>query len=146
MTSNLKNSLLLRTVTAFMLFVCLSSNAYSQLESVNVEIIFTVETDSVNLDSLGGHQIIDVMNVNVTIDDIDFMGEVIVTVYDDQTNYPLSKLKMTAQQFIDANLKVGSIVTVKLDGQNPTGSYRVETQVRNFQGGNFPMVITNYNI
>jgi hypothetical protein len=135
-----KNNLLL-----IILLFSSSFLSYSQIDSVDVNLNFTVETDSTILDSLGNYSIIDVINVNATINDVDFLGEVLVTVYDSSLDYPIAMIKMTAQQIIDANQKVGSVVTVKLDGIDPSGSYRVETQVRNFQGANFPMVTTNYN-
>ena len=129
-----------------LLLLTISLSSFSQIDSVNVNVTFTIETDSTNLDSLGNYVVLDVINVNATIHDVDFLGEVIVTVYDSATDYPIAMRKMTAQQIIDANQKVGSVVTLKLDDIDPLGSYRVETQVRNFQGANFPMVITNYNI
>lgn len=142
--SSLK-SVVVKLIAVVTVMTTISFSSFSQLDSVNVEIVFTVEMDSVNLDSLGNAQSIDVMNVKASIYDVDFMGEVIATVYDSGTNYPVSKIKMTAQEFIDAGQKVGSTVTLKLDYLDPSASYRVETEVRNFQGANFPIVITNYN-
>ena len=130
------------------LFLFFSSTfiSFSQIDSVNVNIIFTTEVDSTTTDSLGMYVIDDVINVNASVYDIDFLGEVIVTIYDHATDYPIAMLKMTKQQIIDADQKVGSTVTLKIYEIDSAGSYRVETQIRNFQGANFPMVITNYNI
>jgi uncharacterized protein YfaS (alpha-2-macroglobulin family) len=126
--------------------VCLSFNSQSQINSVDVNITFTSEIDSTLTDSLGNHILADVMNVNVNIDDVDYMGEVMVTLYEGGTNFPMGIMKMTAQDFIDKNLKVGNTVTVKLFGVDPTIPCSIETQVRNFQGANLPVVTTNYSL
>ena len=139
-------SLILKSVSCAIVLISLSFNSYSQIDSVNVAITFTSEIDSVTPDSLGNYSLVDVININTSIYDIDFMGEVIVTIYDGATDFPISKVKMTAQDFIDQNLKVGSTVTTKLFGGNVAGSYRIETLVRNFQGADLPVVITNHNI
>ena len=146
MKSLLINSIVFKTVSCILLLVCLSSNANSQIDSVNVDITFSLETDPTNLDSLGNYSPMNVMNVNASIYDVDFMGQVVVSVYNHGTDLPVAKLTMTAKQFINTGQKVGSTVTLNLDRIDPTGSYRIETQVRNSQGANFPMVITNYNL
>ena len=145
MNSNWIFSLNIKKAALVIVLVFASSFSYSQLDSVNVDITFTTEVDSTTTDSLGMYVIDDVINVNASVYDVDFLGEVIVTVYDHATDYPIAMLKMTKQQIIDADQKVGSTVTLKIYGIDDAGSYRIETQVRNFQGANFPMVITNYN-
>ena len=146
MNSNWIFSLNLKKAALIIVLVFASSFSYSQLDSVLVNITFTTEVDSTTTDSLGMYVIDDVININASVYDVDFLGEVIVTVYDHAADYPIAMLKMTKQQLIDANQKVGSTVTLKIYGIDNAGSYRIETQVRNFQGANFPMVITNYNI
>ena len=145
MKSNWIFSLNIKKAALIVALVFASSFSYSQLDSVNVNITFTTEVDSTTTDSLGMYVVDDVININASVYDVDFLGEVIVTIYDHATNYPIAMLKMTKQQIIDADQKVGSTVTLKIYGIDNAGSYRVETQVRNFQGANFPMVITNYN-
>ena len=145
MKSNWIFSLNIKKAALIIALVFASSFSYSQLDSVNVNITFTTEVDSTTTDSLGMYVVDDVININASVYDVDFLGEVIVTIYDHATDYPIAMLKMTKQQIIDADQKVGSTVTLKIYGIDNAGSYRVETQVRNFQGANFPMVITNYN-
>ena len=137
---------LMKSLICALALISFSSNSYSQIDSVNVAITFTAEVDSTTTDSLGMYVIEDVINVSTSVHDVDFLGVVIVTIYDHATDYPIAMLKMTKQQFIDLNQKVGSTVTLKIYGIDNAGSYRIEIQVRNFQGANFPMVITNYNI
>jgi hypothetical protein len=146
MKSLILKSIFLRTAAVFIVFACLALNANSQIDSVDVDITFTSEIDSTIIDSLGNYVLVDVMNVNTTIYDIDYMGEVIVTLYEGGTNFPMGMMKMTAQEFIDENLKVGNTVTTKLFGVDPSISFVIETQVRNFQGANLPIVSTNYSL
>jgi hypothetical protein len=139
-------SILFKSISCFILLVCLSFNSQSQINSVDVNITFTSEIDSTITDASGNHILADVMNVNVSIDDVDFMSEVIVTLYEGGTSFPMGMLKMTAQDFMDKNLKIGNTVTVKLIGVDPTIPCSIETQVRNFQGANLPIVTTNYSL
>ena len=51
----------------------------------------------------------------------------------------------TAQECITENLISGDTVTLKIYGLNPQQSLRIETMVRNEQGGYFPIISTDYN-
>jgi len=130
-----------RTLLLFGMLL-LGSGSYAQLDSVSVTLTFAQET---TLDSLGGTDTLDYMNANVYTDDVDFLGEVIVTVYDKNSNFPLGKLKYTKQEAVNAGILSGSITTLRFDDQNPSGAYRVEAIVRNYQGANLPLVTVEHN-
>lgn len=114
--------------------------SFAQINSVTSDVHF--ETEVGESDSAS---VINVLHVDATIDDIDFMGEILTTVYDAVSNYPVMLIKMTKQEYTDSNDISEDIVTTRIYGLSPENSYRIETVVRNFQGANFPVVITNYN-
>lgn len=115
---------------------------YAQLDSVSVSLEFDQETV---LDSLGGTDTLHYMNVNVYTDDIDFLGEIIVTVYDGNSNFPLGKLKFTKQEAINEGILSGSITTIRFDYRSTAESYKVESLIRNYQGANLPLVTVYHN-
>jgi len=118
------------------------SGAFSQLDSVSVDLTF--EQDTI-LDSLGGSDTLDYMNVNVYTDDVDFLGEIVVSVYDGNSDFPLGKLKFTKQEALDQGILSGSTTTIRFDYRSASESFKVETLVRNYQGGNLPLVTVYHN-
>ncbi len=135
---------LLRISSVFTSFIFLfwTGNAIGQIDSVNVSIHF--ETGQSPVDSM---LTTDILEVDIAVYDIDFFGEAVVSVYDAaSSDYPVSKIKMTKQEFIDESQLNGSVVTMKFYGIDPQGSYRIDTQVRNYQGANFQLISTNHNI
>ena len=124
--------------------VFLSGTTFSQLDSVSISNInFTQEiyVDSVTNVS----DTVDVMNVDVYVNDTDFLGEIVVTVLDPSTDYPLAKQKLTKQEAIDEGLLTGNNIQVSLDYLTSPESYRIELIVRNYQGANLPMVSVLHN-
>jgi len=122
----------------------LSGTTFSQLDTVSVSnISFSQEVEMDTVTNVS--DTIDIMSLDIYMDDIDFMGEFIVTVYDSGTDYPLSMIKYTRQEAIDEGIINADVATVQLAYLGASGSYRIETQVRNYQGGNLPVVISNHN-
>lgn len=135
LVSNLKKGCLILFLLMY------SVQSYAQIDSVTVNVHF--ET---GIDPADSSLMVDVMHVEASIYDIDFMGEVVTTVYESVSNFPIALVKMTKQEFIDENLKSGDTITTMFYDIAPAGSYRIETVVRNFQGANFPTIITNHNL
>ena len=131
----------LQKMSLVLLFTIYGAFSFAQIDSVTINLHFETGTDPDD-----STLTIDVLHVDASIYDVDFMGEVIVTVYDAASDFPMARIKMTAQEFTDANLISGDTTTIKLYGLDPAGSYRVETLVRNYQGANFPVISTDYNI
>ena len=130
----------LQKMSLILLFTIYGVFSFAQIDSVTVNLHFETGTDP------GDSSLtIDVLHVDASIYDIDFMGEVIVTVYDATAGFPMGRIKMTAQEFTDQNLLNGDIVTIKLYGLDPVVPYRTETHVRNYQGANSPVISTDYN-
>ena len=124
--------------TAVFFTFCLP--VFGQIDSVDVNIHF--ETGTSPWDS----STVDILHVDVSVYDVDFLGVVVATLYEAGTDYPISMVKMSLAEFITANQKSGETVTVLFYEIAPEGSYRIETQVRNFQDANLPLVVTNHNL
>ncbi len=129
-------------VLLFFGMLLIGSGAYAQLDSVSVSLSFTQE---VSLDSTQTNDSTDILNVEVYLDDIDFLGEVLVTVYDLPSGQPLAQIKSTKAELISLNAISGFVATIEFAGFPPiTGSYKVDVLARNFQGGNLPIVSETY--
>ncbi|MCR9171961.1 MAG: hypothetical protein NXI10_05690 [bacterium] len=122
----------------------LSSGVNAQLDTASVSSVsFAQETvtDSLTLVT----DTLDIMNVEVFMDDIDFLGEVLVTVYDQATGYPLQMVKQTKSELELNDLIIGSFAKIEIFGLEPNvGLYNIDVQVRNFQGGNLPLLSAQY--
>lgn len=131
-------------LSLFLGFILLSSGAFAQLDSVSVSnVSFTQEltTDSLN----GSVDTLNIMNVEIYIDDIDFMGEVIVMVYDQTNGFPLQIVKHTKSELDNLGLITNATAKMEVAGLSPeTNSYKIDVQVRDFYGGNLPVVSTLY--
>ncbi len=117
-----------------------SNGLFAQLDSASVSLSLTNEVDP--LDSTA---MVDVLHVDVYLNDTDFFGELVVTIYQTGTDYPLMMQKFTKQEALDSAMLSGNQLDVPFYEVDSAGSYRVETQVRNYQGANLPMIISNYN-
>jgi len=133
----LKNHAGIRNWAGVFLLFIVTLNASAQLDSASVSLSFTTAQDPE--DSLAT---VDVIEVNVSIYDIDFMGEVIVTLYDQATNYPLQRLKKSSAELIAEGSINGDIATMYFYEILTTEDYTIETQVRNFQGANLGLITT----
>jgi hypothetical protein len=122
-----------------LLFIVFSFLSFGQIDSVSVTVQF--ETGLNPYDNLTT----DVLSIDVNIYDIDFMGDIGIVVYDTNYDFPMENVVKTAQECITENLISGDTVTLKIYGLNPQQSLRIETMVRNEQGGYFPIISTDYN-
>lgn len=121
------------------LILFLSFSTFSQLDSASVDIDFQTGPDPEDTT-----QSADILTIDISIYDIDFMGEVIVTVYEPVSDYPILRVKKTMAEFQSESLISGDVATLTLYGIPPDEDYRIETLVRNYQGANTPIIITNY--
>lgn len=127
---NLKHILLL-----FILF--LSIESFSQLDSATVDLELETWVDvTENNDTLTGKY----FAATIWVNDMDFFGEVVITVYDNELNYPVNMVKYTKAQLIDQELIEGTEFTVPIYNIEEGRTYRVVTFVRDYQSNNLPMI------
>lgn len=118
-------------------FVPFSSTA--QLDSASVNAYF--ETTTAQLEGYDSTVTVKVIKTETWVNDFDFFGEIIVTVYDEETGYPVQKIKHTAQSILDNNLLNSGIIVINLQSGIEEGkTYRVDVIVRDYQGMNYPII------
>lgn len=123
----------------FALFTVCNTYSFSQTDSVSVNIQFGTMQDP---DS--SQLTLNVMDLDVTAPDIDFVGAVLITVYDTNSNFPIARIKRSKVELENQNLISGNTMNVALPNLDPSQSYRIETLVRNFQGANYPLNVSYY--
>lgn len=74
------------------------------------------------------------------INDFDFFGEIIITVYDQEVNYPVDKQKFSKQQITDLNMINDGVISIKTYTIEENRSYRIEAIVTNYQGLYMPVL------
>ncbi len=114
--------------------IVLNSSAISQLDSVSVNAYYTYlnQGDSLNVKTI---------RTETWVNDFDFFGEIVITVYENETNYPIHRVKHN-KEFIDANdLYSNGLIKIDLfHGLEEGRSYRVDVLVRNYQGMHYPII------
>ncbi len=119
---------------------CFSFLANCQLDSVNVDVIFELPVNVVYEDSNA-----QVMKVKVWVNDIDFLGELIIDVLDTETESPLAKVKLSKQEILNQNLLENNWIIILVGVLDSSQNYSVKTLVRNFQYLDLPQVTTLYS-
>lgn len=121
------------------LFLLFSFFSSSQLDSASVNAYF--ETTTAHLEGLDSTVTIKVIKTETWVNDFDFFGEIVVTAYDEETGYPVHKIKHTTQSILDNNLRNSGIIAINLQhGIEEGKTYRVEVIVRDYQGMNYPII------
>ena len=121
-----------------LLSVCFAFQGTAQLDSISVSHHIAQLPDPDDTMST-----IDVVMLDITVYDMDFLGELIIVPYDTLYNHPIFMLKYTKQQLLDEGfLDVGvydQITTIPLYGLDDDAEYRIDITARNFQGANLPL-------
>lgn len=117
----------------------ISASSFSQLDSSTVDLQLETWVDvTENNDTITGKY----FNATVWVNDMDFFGEVVITAYDHELNYPVNMVKYTKQQLLDQELINGQEFTVPVYNIEEGRTYRVVTFVRDYQSNNLPMIET----
>lgn len=132
-----------RSILLFFGIVFISGTSNAQLDSIAISnVSFTQEFVT---DSIGGTDTLELLQLEVYANDIDFLGEAIVVVYEGSSGYPLSMVKETKSEMEAADMISGSVISFTIAGlQDIVDRYRIEVQIRNFQGANLPVVTELY--
>lgn len=118
---------------------CFSFLANCQLDSVSVTYQFNAIP--VNENAAPNFQ---KLFVNVWVSDFDFFGEVIIDVVDAQTNYPLTKVKITHDDVVNLNLISNGQFSIEIGNFNTENHLIIKANVSNYQFLDLPQIILNY--
>lgn len=110
---------------------------FAQLDSATVDFQLKtfVDINEFN-DSITGKY----YDVTIWVNDMDFFGEVVVSVYDNDLNYPVNKVKYTKTQLIDQGLIIGQEFTIPIYNIEEGRTYRFVTFIRDYQSNNIPII------
>lgn len=124
------------------LFCLCGLQVFSQLDSVQVNVTF--ETQTFTPAASDSVLQVQMLQTKIWVNDLDFLGQVMVSVYDQATNTPLARVKYTATEIQTQGLVSGGWIvlnTVALQGQI---AVRVVTQLTGFTGAYLAPVVTLY--
>lgn len=125
----------------FLLLV--SSSSFSQLDSVNFSMSFvTNPTFTAGLDEVAQQG--DVFQVKVFVNDADFVGKLIVMVYDLPTDTPMAITKLERAEILSGTYTENGLIVFNIPYLDPTASYKVILETQNFQQAYLPRVEKNF--
>lgn len=121
--------------------LCLNANiSFGQLDSSTVSIEF-VENSGALTDSLIPSE---TMQLNIWVNDSDFVGKVVVNVSDKSSNRPAAKVEFTRQELLTKNYISGNLISIPAGFLSSSGEYKVMVQLQNLQLGYLSPVQINY--
>lgn len=120
------------------LFGLFGSAVFSQIDSVSVQL----ET---GLNPYDANDTVDVMKIEVNGYNVSTMGSLRVMVYELEYGNLVANLIYTTTQLTAQSLLSGTMSTLRVYEIDPSLNYRIEVLVKNTQGGNYPLITTNYD-
>lgn len=127
----------------FGLILLVSSTTFSQLDSLDFSMSFVtnpVFTPGLDEVSKQGK----IFQVKVFVNDADYVGKLIVMVYDLPTNTPMAILKLNRDQVLSGTYTENGLLVFSFPYLNPDASYKVILESQNFSGAYLPRVEKNY--
>jgi hypothetical protein len=129
----------------FGLILFVSSTSFSQLDSVNFSMAFvTNPTFTAGLDEVAQQG--NVFQVKVFLNDVDYVGKLIVMVYDQQTDTPMSIMKLDREEVLSGTYSENGFIVFNIPYLDPSASYKVILEAQNFQQAYLPRVEKNYPV
>ncbi|WP_300662351.1 hypothetical protein [Fluviicola sp.] len=127
----------------FGLMLLVSSTTFSQLDSLDFSMSFvTNPAFTPGLDDVSKQG--NIFQVKVFVNDADYVGKLIVMVYDLPTNTPMAILKLDREQVLSETYTENGLLVFSFPYLNPDASYKVILESQNFQGAYLPRVEKNY--
>ena len=120
------------------LFTLFSGWVFSQIDSMSVQL----ET---GLNPYTENDTVDVMKIEVNGYNVSAMGSLQVMVYELEYGNLVANLIYTTTQLTAQSLLSGTMSTLRVYEIDPSLNYRIEVLVKNTQGGNYPLITTNYD-
>ncbi len=122
--------------------IIIKSNVAAQINSQTVLDVSTIASTNPEDTTENGY----LMSVIIDLNDASDFGVLSINVYD--TNYvmPIFKYQASKAELISGSELSGNQIDLEFYVKQPDGQFRIETFIKNDQGANIPMVITNYNL
>jgi len=125
------------------LMLIASSFAFSQLDSVDFSMSFVNNpTFTAGLDEVSQQG--DVFQVKVSLNDVDYVGKLIVMIYDLPTNTPMAIMKLEREEILSGTYIQNGLIVFNIPYLDPAGTYKVILETQNFQLAYLPRVEKNF--
>ncbi len=120
-----------------------SSTTFSQLDSLDFSMSFvTNPVFNAGLNELDQQG--EIFQVKVFVNDADYVGKLIVMIYDLPTNTPMAILKLDRAEVLSGTYTENGLLVFNFPYLNPNAGYKVILESQNFQGAYLPRVEKNY--
>ncbi len=130
------NHFLLLTIS----FCLYCNTSFSQLDSVSVSISFVTDS-TLAMDTLIPSE---TMKADIWVNDTDFVGKVMISVYDQSNNRPMARVKYSHAELLQEGYISGNVLSVPVGYLDSTGQYSVKLQLQNFQLNYLSPIEINY--
>lgn len=125
------------------LILLVSFPSLSQLDSVDFSMSFVNNpTFTAGLDEAALQS--EVFQVKVFLNDADYVGKVIVMIYDLPTNTPMAIMKLEREEILSGTYTENGLIVFNIPYLNSSASYKVILETQNFQLAYLPRVEKNY--
>jgi hypothetical protein len=114
------------------LFLSCGSFVFSQLDSVQVQVAF--ENQAITPEPGDSAIQIQMLQTRIWVNDIDFLGQVMVSVYDQTTDTPLARIKYSAAEIQSQELMANGWITLNTVALQGQLALRVVTQLKDVNG------------
>ncbi len=130
------NHFLLLTIS----FCLYCNTSFSQLDSVSVSVSFVTDS-TLAMDTLIPSE---TMKANIWVNDTDFVGKVMISVYDQSNNRPMARVKYSHAELLQEGYISGNVLSVPVGYLDSAGQYSVKVQLQNFQLNYLSPIEINY--
>lgn len=133
----------MRRIFSLLIFCGLfSSVGFTQLDSVSVSVSFSLEVDSTSIDSVSIPT--DFMTATVSVNDPMLVGNIMISVYEQQSGHPMSRVNLKLADLQSAGYLSGNTFSIPMGFLDSNLGYEVRVLVQNFQLAYLPEVIISY--
>lgn len=125
-----------------LLTITFAKTNFAQLDSISASVLFTQEIDTTF--DITNNDPSDFMNISVWVNDVDFLGQVMISIFDSSSGIPMARFKLSIAELQEQGMLEGNIVRIPIGFMSSEGAYRVEVDVQNFQLAYLPKVTISY--
>lgn len=119
---------------------------YHAIDSIPIiDSAFLSISPSTIVDPYNSNNTIDVFNISIEVYDIDSIGSVEVTVYNDM-NIPIGQLEYTLTELNTISAITGNTISLSIADIDPTKNYMVDAIIRTYHEAYLPKMTAIYDV
>lgn len=125
------------------LVLLVSSTTFAQLDSVDFSMSFVHNPSfTAGLDEVAQQG--DVFQVKVSLNDVDYVGKLIVMIYDLPTNTPMAIMKLDREEILSGTYIQNGLIVFNIPYLDSSATYKVILEAQNFQQAYLPRIEKNF--